>query len=170
MALLLPFLVVALSTDIAWRRIPNLLIVVMLGCGVAIQAMFFGTDGVVASLGGIMIGFSMLLPLYVVGGMGAGDVKLLAAAGSFLGPWGTIIAGALTLLAGGVLALVALAWLGLRASRATQFSAAEPAPHTDARRVQLPYSLAVGAGSLLAAYQLGLATPFVPTLMDMTKW
>jgi prepilin peptidase CpaA len=168
--LLLPFLVVAMGTDIARRRIPNPLIAVMLGCGIVFQSTYFGTSGLLSSLGGVVVGLSMLLPFYALGGMGAGDVKLLAAVGGFLGPGGALVAGALALVAGGVLALAALTWRGLRALSVRRFSAEARASSAEAKPIQLPYSLAVATGSLMAAYQLGLASLALPTLKDLTAW
>jgi hypothetical protein len=74
------------------------------------MSVLFGAAGLAASAAGVVVGFLILIPLYALGGMGAGDVKLLAAAGSFLGPWGALLAGIFTLLAGGALGLGALIW------------------------------------------------------------
>ena len=67
------------------------------------------------SFAGLGIGLAMLMPLYVLGAMGAGDVKLLGVAGAFLGPAGAILAGLATFIIGGIYGLV---WIGLRQIRA----------------------------------------------------
>jgi prepilin peptidase CpaA len=56
----------------------------------------------------------MFLPLYLVGGMAAGDVKLLGVVGCFLGPWGAVIAGLATMMAGAVFGIIAIAWRRFR--------------------------------------------------------
>ena len=64
------------------------------------------------SLGGAALGLALLLPLYAIGGMGAGDVKLLAGVGAWIGPvliWGAFVCSALV---GGVMALAMVVWSG----------------------------------------------------------
>jgi prepilin peptidase CpaA len=153
--LLLPFLAVAVTTDLSRRQIPNLLIVYMLGCGGVVQAVLFGSSGALQALSGLMVGLVLLLPFYASGGMGAGDVKLLAAAGTFLGPQGALLAGALTLGAGGLLALFLLAWCALVRVVNGRLSIARTglAPPA-ATRLELPYSVAIAVGTLIAAYTM----------------
>lgn len=64
----------------------------------------FGTDGMLASLMGTFVGMMLLLVLRNVGGMGAGDVKLLAGVGAWLGTVVTLYAFAATAIVGGVMA------------------------------------------------------------------
>jgi prepilin peptidase CpaA len=79
--------------------------------------------------------------------MGAGDVKLLAAAGSFLGPYGALVGGLSTLLAGGVLAIAMFLGRRFEDWRAARLCL----PKTlDPKASHLPYSLAISAGVLLA--------------------
>ena len=78
--------VAACVTDIRSRRIPNLLTF-----GAALAAIVFhtfasGLDGLSAATFGWLLGVAMFLPFFALGGMGAGDVKLLAALGAWLGP------------------------------------------------------------------------------------
>lgn len=65
-----------------------------------------GGLGLLAALQGLAIGFAVLFPAYVVRAMGAGDVKLMAMVGAFLGPDDILPALVGTFLAGGVVALV----------------------------------------------------------------
>ena len=55
------------------------------------------------SLAGTGVGLLSLLPLYAIGGMGAGDVKLMAGVGAWLGPWLTLWSFVSTALVGGLL-------------------------------------------------------------------
>jgi prepilin peptidase CpaA len=58
------------------------------------------------------VGIAILLPFYLLGGMGAGDAKLLGAVGGLLGPKGVFLAFLFTALVGGIYALVLLAYHG----------------------------------------------------------
>ena len=55
---------------------------------------------------GWAVGAALFLPLFALGGMGAGDVKLLAAIGAWLGPTGALWTGLYGALAGGIMAVV----------------------------------------------------------------
>lgn len=108
--------------DVRTRRIPNQLVLMGSLTGLALNtflpagAGFFsetaGAVGFFASLGGAAVGLATLLPLYAMGTMGAGDVKLMAMVGAFLGPEATIGAALLSLLAGGLLAIAIALWTG----------------------------------------------------------
>jgi len=118
--LMLPFLGAAVASDILHRRIPNILVALMLACGLAVHLASLDDAGsaLLASGSGAAVGFLILLPFYALGGMGAGDVKLLAAVGSFFGPSGALLAGIFTLVAGALLGLAVIAcrYRGLRPS------------------------------------------------------
>ena len=163
--LLVPFLAIALVTDLARRQIPNLLIVYMFGVGLTLQAALFGPTGLLYAFEGLAVGLIVLLPFYALGGMGAGDVKLLAAAGTLLGPAGAFVAGILTLIAGALLALTVLGWRAfarLVRDRRRDGHIAALAAGADVMPVQLPYSVAIAAGTLMAAYnnRLGPINPW----------
>jgi prepilin peptidase CpaA len=145
-ALLLPFLAAAVTTDMLSRSVPNVLVLLMVLCGVALQMASLTLGAVVWSLGGVLVGLVILLPFYALGGMGAGDVKLLAALGSFLGPWGTLVAGIGTLIAGAVLGLGVIGWRFLSSSPIRQALPRSPA----ADPLHVPYSLAIAVGALIA--------------------
>ena len=98
---------IACATDLRSKRIPNALTFSAAGAGLAYHAL----DGWVAlgwALGGVLLGLVLFLPLYLLRGMGAGDVKLLAALGAWLGATTVAWVAAYASIAGGVLA-VALA-------------------------------------------------------------
>jgi prepilin peptidase CpaA len=81
-------LVAALITTVTdlWRfKIYNVLTLPLLLSGLAYHFFVGGTGGLAASLLGAVFGFAVLLLFYVMGGMGAGDVKLMAAVGAWLG-------------------------------------------------------------------------------------
>ncbi len=98
-------LVVAAVIDGIKLKVPNwvtfpLIIGGWLYCGVT-----FGWTGLGFSLLGTAVGLGLLLPLYAIGGMGAGDVKLLAGVGAWMGPTITFYAFCLSAVVGGVIAL-----------------------------------------------------------------
>jgi len=97
---------VACATDLAWRRIPNVLTFGAAAAGIAWQAWAGGTAGAAWGVLGWTVGLALLLPLYLLRSLGAGDVKLLAAFGAWLGPVAVIWAGLYGTIAGGVLAVV----------------------------------------------------------------
>lgn len=97
----------AAVTDLAIRRIPNVLVL----SGLALAAVLHwrtGADGALLStwLPGLATGFFLFIPLYALRGMAAGDVKLMAMVGAFAGPMLALWIGLLACLIGGVLGLV----------------------------------------------------------------
>lgn len=98
-------LVVATFTDFRSRRIPNWLILTGLFLGFTFNILSSGIPGVINSFAGAVVGITIFIPIYAVGKMGAGDVKLLAMVGAFLGPMSVLWAVLFSLLAGGVLAV-----------------------------------------------------------------
>jgi len=113
--LLISLLGLALGYDVATRRIPNWLVLAGLLAGLGWN--FFGTQatgghalGVGNSLLGALTGLALMLPFYFLRAMGAGDAKLMAAIGAFIGPMPVAGAVLLTFIAGGLLALAAALW------------------------------------------------------------
>jgi len=96
---------VAVAFDVRTRRIPNWLTFGAALVGLAYAALTDGWSGLGTSAGGWLAGAALFFPFFALGGMGAGDVKLLAALGVWLGPaesvWVAIFSG----MAGGVLGL-----------------------------------------------------------------
>ncbi|NDU92106.1 MAG: prepilin peptidase [Ferrovum sp.] len=101
---MLAVLLLAAFKDIRERRIPNGLLVVA-GVGALLLPLVVQSISVRALLAGASVGFLVFLPFYAVSAMGAGDIKLMAIVGAYLGPQGVLISALFTALAGGVLAL-----------------------------------------------------------------
>ena len=78
---------IAALKDVASYRIRNRLVVPVLFAALLFHAFSGGLSGLVYSLQGMLVGFLLLFFLWLIGGMGAGDVKLLAAVGAWIGPW-----------------------------------------------------------------------------------
>ena len=107
----------ALTVWIAWgdlrtRRIPNYLTLGTAVAGLAYNFMSQGLPGLANGLLGMLLGFAFLVLPYLWGGMGAGDVKAMAALGAWLGPKLTVFLFCYMGIAGGVIALGYLVWQG----------------------------------------------------------
>jgi prepilin peptidase CpaA len=102
-------LVVAAVIDGLKLKVPNWITFPMIISGWVYSAAlspYAGWEGIMYSLIGTAVGLALLLPAYAIGGMGAGDVKLLAGVGAWV--WGTttLYAFALSAIIGGVIALL----------------------------------------------------------------
>jgi prepilin peptidase CpaA len=80
------FFILICTTDTLQSRIPNLYNLALAITGFGYQAYSSGVSGIPTALFGLLLGFSLLFPFYLLGGMGAGDVKALAALGALVGP------------------------------------------------------------------------------------
>src|SRR5580765_7538043 len=146
--------------DVRTRRIPN-----VLTFGAAAVALFYalwtaGLHGLALSAAGWATGIGLFLPMFLLRGMGAGDVKLLGAVGGWLGPAGVLYAALYSVLAGGVLALVVGAihgYLGKALSNLWgllgfwRTAGIQPLPGLtidDAAGPRLAYGVAIAAGTL----------------------
>ena len=76
---------IAYVPDAKDLRVPNWLTYPLAAGGLGYYTIAYGWDGFTMSLLGLVAGLMTLLPLYAFGGMGAGDVKLMAGAGSWIG-------------------------------------------------------------------------------------
>jgi prepilin peptidase CpaA len=98
-------LVVAAVID-GWKlKVPNWLTFPMIVAGWGYSGLAGGWTGVGYSVLGTAAGLAMLLPLYAIGGMGAGDVKLLAGVGAWMGSTTTLYAFCWSAVIGGFIAL-----------------------------------------------------------------
>jgi prepilin peptidase CpaA len=166
-ALLCMLVLIAVFFDVRSHRIPNWLVLSGLVIGIAYHSFMAPGWGVGYSLKGIAVGFGVFLPFYLLRGMGAGDVKLMATVGAFLGPASTLGAIFMTLMAGGVLAVaVALSRGMLPAMIAnvrlmvTSLAVKAAAGRSSGPGVlsnsagKLPYAVAIAAGTFI---QIALA-------------
>jgi prepilin peptidase CpaA len=106
-----PFWLVAVTLVVAavidgWQlRVPNWLTFPMILSGWVFGIATAGWGGLQDSLLGTLVGLALLLPAYAIGGMGAGDVKLLAGVGAWVGAATTFYAFCVSAVIGGVIAL-----------------------------------------------------------------
>ena len=158
--ILLAVLLAAVVTDIRSYRIPNWLTLPAMACGLFLHTVMQGQQGFLISIQGLAVGLGLFLVFYATGGMGAGDVKLMAAVGSFLGPLGVVYAAVMTMLLGGLYAVTTMiARYGLRESLMrvwallTTLAFPEDMPEPAAgpnSRYQLRYAMVIGLGTMLS--------------------
>jgi prepilin peptidase CpaA len=105
---LIVLLVTAALFDYRTHRIPNWLVLSGALFGLGYNMVFPPTihAGLLWPLAGLAVGFFVFLPLYMLGTMGAGDVKLMAMVGAFIGPYDMVWTLIYTLIAGGILSIV----------------------------------------------------------------
>lgn len=151
----------AAITDISSRRISNLLVACGLIIALILQLTLPGAGGWHAWLFGVLTGFALFIPLYVLRGMAAGDVKLMAAVGAFAGPAAALKIALATFVIGGIWALAVIVfsgrmrdtWINLRALLAPVLMRASgiPAQITGMPREsvgRLPYGVAIALGTV----------------------
>ncbi len=105
---LLIVLVIAAVIDFRVQKIPNLLTFPTMILALACHGVMNGMDGLLFSSGGLLVGVAIFVLPYLMGGMGAGDAKLMGAVGAVLGPRGVFNAAVFTAIIGGIYALVLL--------------------------------------------------------------
>lgn len=155
--------------DIRTRRVPNALTLGSAAVALAFHALDAGgwraaPAAVGWSVAGWALGFLLFLPLFLLGGMGAGDVKLLAAFGAWLGPGPVFWVAVYGSIAGGVLALPLI--LARRAFGRTlsnvwvllgywRLAGVRPHPGLTLQTpgaIRLPYALPITVGALLTLW------------------
>lgn len=92
--------------DFKFRRVPNWLVLAGLVIGIALNTFLYEMAGLWLALKGLGLAFAIYFPLYLIRGMGAGDVKLMAAVGSIVGPSNWFGIFVLTAILGGLLGIV----------------------------------------------------------------
>ena len=154
---ILIILAIAVGTDLWARKIPNVLTVPAAVGGLVFHLATTGLPGLKSSALGLSVGLEVLLVPYMLGGMGGGDVKLLAGLGAWLGPKSILITALYTGVAGGVLALgmiVASSGKGVNFMKTIYedlvcfLTFRDRTPVASRGDRNIPYSLAIAAGTL----------------------
>ncbi len=157
--------------DLRTNRIPNYLTLGTVLGGLAYQLGVYGWAGLGDGLMGVGLGFGLLIVFYLRGGLGAGDVKALAALGAWLGPWQTLQLFIFMAFSGVLLIVAFLWWRGLLWDKlrlvyelvvnlilvhsypSAPRSQTKPAPTPKNER--MPYALAIALGmTLLCLHKL----------------
>jgi prepilin peptidase CpaA len=156
--ILLLILGTAIASDLRWRTIPNWLTGPSVLIGIGLHTFISQWTGLIFSLEGAALGLGFFLIVYVLGWMGAGDVKLYVAVGSFLGPAQTISAAIVIALVGGLLAFVILGfhqgwrrmglWLWSYVQAFFLTRSAQVLIPVQGAVPKVPYAVAIGMGTI----------------------
>jgi len=170
--LLVAVLIEAAIIDGRLLKVPNWLTFHLAAGGLAYWAVTAGWSGLATSVVGLIVGLALLLPLYAIGGMGAGDVKLLAGVGAWVGPGVTLGAFVVSAVIGGLIGLAMIAVSGRWREHLRRFreisreivtvrdpvALSEQAAARKPSMTLLPYGIPLAIGSIGYFAWIGLLT------------
>ena len=144
--------------DYRFRKVPNLVTFPAIVCGMAVAFLKGGLIGLSASIMGLFLGIALLSFPYAMGGIGAGDVKLLGAIGAIKGPWFVFMTFLVAAIIGGIMAVGRMAFIikgsdmrvlgqSVRAAYYTGALSAIEIPEY-ALKERLPYAVAISGGAI----------------------
>jgi prepilin peptidase CpaA len=155
------FVVACMVSDVRTRTIPNVFSATAMVAGITLNWLTKGPAGALSSVGGLAILMAILLPPFALGGIGAGDVKMMGAVGALLGPPLGLASLLTGMLLGGVVTgihlarrarlrekLIATAMMvgaAVRQQSVTPLRLSDAAPDA----ITLPYGVPLGLGTLL---------------------
>ena len=170
---------IAAIWDLRTRKIPNLLTYPVMLFGLGYYGILDGLVGIGFSLAGLILGIGMFLIPYLLGGMGAGDAKLMGAAGAVLGPKGVIIAAVMSILIGLVYAMVLLlihhdycrslfhrVWIMSKTFFLTRQFIPIP-PGNDEEQPTLSYALPIALGTMCCVFLKAINNQFIQDLLGV---
>jgi prepilin peptidase CpaA len=155
-------LVVAAVID-GWKlKVPNWITLPLIISGWVYGTACFGWQGLGWSVVGTALGLGLLLPAYAIGGMGAGDVKLLAGVGAWVGATATLYAFCVSAIFGGIIAVTMVVLTRTWGQHARQFWAilseiavvrdpgalATSAAQRKSSMMLLPYGIPIALGTI----------------------
>jgi prepilin peptidase CpaA len=157
-------LIISVIIDIRYKKIPNLITFPAVIFALIYYFITKGFSGLLFSLEGLVLGMLIFAIPYIMGGMGAGDVKLMGAVGAFVGYKGVFVSFIYTAVFGGLYAIILLImnysytkaflkrfWITLKTFFATGQLIPIPAAR-DEKRPVLCYGVAIALGALLYLY------------------
>jgi prepilin peptidase CpaA len=151
-------------------KVPNWLTFHFAAGGLAVAAVRGGGPALLWSVEGLLLGLALLLPLYAIGGMGSGDVKLLAGVGAWMGPELLAWAFVVSVLVGGLMGVVLIARTGGLARHLVMFKTiiheivtvrdpvrlSELAAARKPTMTLLPYGIPIAVGSIAYFAWMGI--------------
>jgi prepilin peptidase CpaA len=156
---------IAAVLDVRHRRIPNSIVVLIFSLGALYLTMGMGPRaGALRVIEGFTVGLLIWLPVWIMGKMGAGDVKFFAAGAASLGPRLALDASLISAFLGGVLALVWVCWRTVAARgvieaprqiasvNAVGTRGPDDSEDAEVNRVSLPYGVAMAVGLSLTTW------------------
>ncbi len=166
------FTLTAMVSDLRTRTLPNWLTVSGFVVAILFHLITSGLSGLGFAMGGFAVGFGILLVLWLIGGGGGGDVKLMGAVGAWLGPQLTLVVfllSTLFALLGSMIVLTlesikgGVGYVQRRYAKPRKISIKSAATATAADRAQqsrrrlLPYALPVALGTwVVLAWKVAL--------------
>ena len=153
-------LIAAAIIDIRVQKIPNLLTYPVMIIALVYHSIMNGFEGLLFGAEGLILGIAIFVLPYLMGGMGAGDVKLMGAVGAVIGPRGVFNASLFTAIIGGIYAFVLLLFqykdcLGVITRSVTMLKTYAVTGHfiripaaEDQKKPKLCYGLAIASGAL----------------------
>lgn len=167
--------------DLKERKIPNKITFTGIFIGILINIITGGWMGLLQSLLGMFAGLAIFFLPFVMGGMGAGDVKLMGAIGALMGWKFSVMTALYSAIVGGIIVLIHLLYTGkLRETmkkmlyalinlllqffirlgyNETVYKAHEKYSKNgqDYKKIYIPYGVAIAGGAVLVliAYQQG---------------
>lgn len=162
--ILLMVSIICLYSDLTRRKIYNKVVYPAVAAGLLLNTVGHGLTGFEKSLAGLGLGVALMLLPFMLGGLGAGDVKLLGAVGALKGPLFVFYAALGAALAGGAIALIAIFcqgrlqvtlgrlacflsfwWTGLPGGNQQAAAMLDQTPYSES----IPYGVAILAGTFL---------------------
>jgi len=156
---------IACAYDVSSSRIPNPLTFAAASLAIVFHVFAPSGEGLSHAFLGLVVGLLVFFPLFALGAMGAGDVKLMAAVGAWIGVSSIIYVGLYGSVAGGILALVVAIrrrYLGTLLSNLKALGmywwieGVKPFPALtleSTKSLRLPYALAIAAGLAVTLWQ-----------------
>ena len=147
--------------DLCQRRIPNLLLAPSAAAALMLSAFVPGGQGLTASLLGGLVGLMVFMPLHLLKGMAAGDVKLMGVVGLYSGAALTLDIALLTALIGGVWVIALFQWqmhgdpkqirqFGICLRHRGQRATASVKATAQNKSLLIPYGAVIATGTILA--------------------
>ena len=170
------FAIIAAYIDGKELRVPNKLTFPMIIAGWMWSSIYYGMNGdgwyigLMWSLAGTAVGTATLLPAYAIGGMGAGDVKMMAAIGAWVHCTITFYAFCVGAIVGAILAVIMIIAAGEGRKHFNQFffilneistvkdpeTLAQIATERKTKMRLLPYGIPMAIGTVLYFAWMGL--------------
>ena len=164
------FMLTAAISDVRHRRISNRLNLAAAATGLLLQLLVAGPAGVLAGVQGLAVGLLIMFVPFACGMLGGGDVKFVAAIGTFFGWQMTLVGLAIGVLLGGVVGAASLLLHGRFVSAMRGVAADLVCLSNGVRPTQLKESETVETvpyGVLLA---IGMACSVVVAVMEEVPW
>ena len=157
--LLLSFLFFSSIADFITRKIPNIYVMIAAVMGLVVTFPPGAHISLESAFMGCILGLALFLPPFLMGAMGAADVKVFAVTGLYLGPFEIVSAFIYTLLSGGVLALIYWVYAKVNGFRIAGWrlfhskkNESQILKREASNQVTLPYVVAIFLGVLITNF------------------